>query len=225
MLKRNMILYSVGIFMIFAFALAVRFSIQDREIYHVAKIDDLKDIRFLFFGTYDERDLSITEKYLPKELDNSEYILEVVPTGRLKLYQYTILQEVQVTQCIKGGKQFDHNIWITADRGFWYKEETDAIYNWGLSNLMSEGDSYVVVLYTMTYMGHTYYYNDFYLGALACDAAKPWLCMDVSKKYDYIELAPYEFFVDSEASAKHFYALKAYVFDYLYEKYGYEPGA
>ena len=113
-----------------------------------------------------------------------------------------------------GHKTSRQRINIMSYNGFWYKKETDVLYNWGRTNIMAEDASYIVVLDRVENGYGTSYYNNFPIGAVSCDVRKCTEYIDVAKSYNYEELKMYEFFVDSQAALDKLYEIKKMVLRY-----------
>lgn len=220
MLKRNIFLYMMMTVIMLVFSFFIRFTIKDRSISSASEITDLANIDFQFFGVFGEDDLPDEDK-VKQMLDDSRYILEVTPTGKLKVTGECIMQEVKINQHIKNDSISDDIIWIISDNGFWYKKETDTIYNWGRTNIMTEGSSYVVVLSVFGYNQTVYYYNEFPFGALRCSHTELHSYIDAAQKYNYAQLEQFDFFAADEAAINKMYKLKEYIFRYLNEMYDY----
>ena len=167
----------------------------------------------MFFGVFREDNVPDTDK-IEQSLEKSNCILEVVPTGKMRLSDTCIVQEVLVKNCIKGEDILQERINIISYNGFWYKKETDVLYNWGRTNIMAEDASYIVVLDRVENGYGTSYYNNFPIGAVSCDVRKCTEYIDVAKSYNYEELKMYEFFVDSQAALDKLYEIKKMVLRY-----------
>lgn len=222
MLKRNVCIYIILTSLLFVFSIVVRFSVKDRAIYGVRKLEDLETIQFTFPGVLREEKLP-TNKMLLEDLDSSEYILKVKPTGKLKFSGYVTMQEVQVEQCINNSGFGEKSIWIINENGFYYNKAYDTVYNFGWDNLMSEQYSYIVVLDTVVFQDTVYYYNDFRIGALRYSDEEIYKYIDTTQQYNYVQLKEYEFLAADEATMHKLYAGKAEVFSYLQVKYGFVP--
>lgn len=214
MLKRYICIYATIIALTLVFSVFVRFSITDRQVYGASHIGDLNTIEFQFYNVFDENILPLKDD-IKKELDNCQYILEVVPTGNIKVFGHNIMQEVTINHCIKGSIHTDDTIWISTSSGFTYNKDTDTVYNWGMHNIMHNDYSYIVILNTVTYNNNIYYYNDFSLGALRCSSEKDYSYIDISQKYTYLELEQCEFLALDKSTLKQMYDLKDYVMEYL----------
>lgn len=205
----------------FLFSVFVRFSIKDREVIKASEIHDIQNINFQFFGVFKENEIP-GEEQVKAILDDSRYILEVTPTGKLRLIGQNICQQVKVNKCIKGEQPSGDIIWILSGNGFWYKEETDTIYNWGKTNIMSDNNSYIVILNALAYKNTVYYYNEFLPGALMVSREEQHSYTDVTRKYNYSQLEQFEFFAENESALSKMYNLKNYVFSYLNSNYNYQ---
>ncbi len=220
MLKRNICLYIMLASILLIFSIVVRFSVKDRDIYKVRKVDDLESIQFTFPGVITESRIPTDEQML-ENLDSSEYILKVKPTGKLKVSGYVTMQEVKVEQCINKMAFLPKSIWIITYNGFYYNKDIDTVFNFGWDNLMSEQYSYIVALDTEIFEDNVYYYNKFRIGALRCSDEKVYKYIDLSQQYNYVQLKEYEFLTKDEATINKLYEKKDTVFSYLYSKYNY----
>ena len=214
MLKRRITVLAVIIVILSAFALGVRFSLSYREVIGQNCEDELLKTDFMFFGVFREDNIPDTDK-IKQSLEKSNCILEVIPTGKMWLSDTCIVQEVLVKNCIKGEDISQERINVISYNGFWYKKETDVLYNWGRTNIMAEDASYIVVLDRVDNGYGTYYYNNFPIGAVNCDDRKCTEYIDVAKSYNYEELKTNEFFADSQAALDKLYEIKKMVLRYI----------
>lgn len=207
MFKKGTIVIFAVLCSLCVFSVHIRNSLQNEDIMQESNNSKLLDLKFQFFGVFKESNLPVLDD-MKIMVEESAYILNVIPTGKSKVVGSDILQEVKIDQCIKGNEIIDEKIWIASHNGFWYKKETDIVYNWGRTNLMWESVPYVVILDTVQTPYGTYYYNEFPLGAIRCDTKETYRYVDILNEHSYSSLKEYEFFAEDENTLKKIYELK-----------------
>ena len=167
---------------------------------------DIYTKKFHFLGVFNLQTI-LDEEMIDKAIEESDVILIVSPSDKIDTYAYCVLQEVEITEVIKGCELIGERIWISSTNGIYMDD------NWGISNLMYPNYKYLVLLSELD--GN--YYNNYYMGAIRLDDKKKWDVIDVSKEYTYGELKDVKYFAEDIETIEKLYERE----EYLIKKLGF----
>lgn len=148
MIRRNVVLSLLFVIMATVLGQAGKSRFTDRGLCDVHTLDDLRNYSFSFVSVDDEEDVSAYEEYREEYIracGECGNIFVVSPTGGYEMGRLRGMQEVEVSEVIRGDKALaGARVWIDGMPGLSDEEDNGRLCIDMLSNYMLPGNEYLI---------------------------------------------------------------------------------